>query len=75
MHERNAMHAHHDRRSTQCATWLVLPFYQVYSEAGDFSIKNRFVVMSSSLPDHSWGVSCPLCSFVSCPLPTPSLPA
>ncbi|GAX78046.1 hypothetical protein CEUSTIGMA_g5488.t1 [Chlamydomonas eustigma] len=27
--------------STQAATWLVLPFYQVYAEAGDFSIKNK----------------------------------
>lgn len=29
--------------STQAATWFVLPFYQVYSEAGDFSIKNKYV--------------------------------
>jgi hypothetical protein len=27
--------------STQAATWFVLPFYQVYSEAGDFSVKNK----------------------------------
>ena len=28
-------------RSTQIATWFVLPFYQVYAEAGDFSVKNK----------------------------------
>eukprot|EP00798_Chlamydomonas_sp_ICE-L_P030467 gene30467-35478_t len=27
--------------STQAGTWLVLPFYQVYSEAGDFTVKNK----------------------------------
>mmetsp|Transcript_35578 Transcript_35578/g.79011 ORF Transcript_35578/g.79011 Transcript_35578/m.79011 type:complete len:727 (-) Transcript_35578:712-2892(-) len=27
--------------STQLATWLVLPFYQVYSEAGDFTVGAR----------------------------------
>ncbi|KAF5836465.1 LMBR1-like membrane protein-domain-containing protein [Dunaliella salina] len=27
--------------STQGATWIVLPFYQVYSEAGDFTVRSR----------------------------------
>ena len=33
------------RRSTQLATWFVMPFYQVYSEAGDFSVKNKCDIM------------------------------
>jgi hypothetical protein len=28
-------------RSTQAATWFVMPFYQVYAEAGDFTVKDR----------------------------------
>lgn len=38
-------------RSTQAATWFVMPFYQVYSEAGDFSVKNKCAIMSG--PVHS----------------------
>ncbi len=33
----------HARRSTQAATWFVMPFYQVYADAGDFSVKNKWV--------------------------------
>ena len=28
-------------RSTQVLTWLLLPFFQYYSEAGDFTVKGR----------------------------------
>ena len=38
------------RRSTQLATWFVMPFYQVYSEAGDFSVKNKCDIMITVLP-------------------------
>lgn len=30
-------------RSTQFLTWLLLPFFQYYSVAGDFSVKNKWV--------------------------------
>lgn len=31
----------HVCRSTQVGTWLLLPFLQVFSEAGDFTIRTR----------------------------------
>lgn len=32
------------RRSTQVLTWLLLPFFQYYSEAGDFTVRGRWGV-------------------------------
>ena len=44
-------------RSTQALTWLILPFFQYYADAGDFTVKNKYVEVN----DVGVGVALWLC--------------
>lgn len=49
-------------RTTQVATWLVLPFYQQYSEAGDFTVKARCGTRRTTQAGHGQGCEGPWAS-------------